>query len=481
MVADKEKKFSLWLYGLSGILMIANGIFMVYDSFYLLLLPALLLLGYFYLYAYDKIIWLIVLATPLAINVKLKEFGMALSLPTEPLMVGLLMVFIGKVLLERNYFMSLVKHPVLIAIAINLVWILITCFTSIKPIVSLKFFLARLWFLSSGIFLVIPLLKRYEAMIRFTWLYVFSFLIVITYTLYEHRKYGFSQETANWIMSPFYNDHTSYGAILAMFIPVVITFLFLKNKTLTFKALSLITLIILFIALVLSYTRAAWLSLAVALVVYLMYILNLERKYYIIGAVLICIVGIGVSNQMFRKLEKNRQDSSSNLGEHVKSISNIRSDASNLERINRWEAAIRMFQKKPIFGFGPGTYAFAYAPYQFSYQKTIISTNAGDKGNAHSEYIGPLAESGLPGGLTFLGIVVTLLMTSIRVIRDTTDPNHRYLLLACTLGLITYFVHGALNIFLDTDKASVPFWGFAAFIIAADLKRLKKPSDPVEE
>jgi O-antigen ligase len=266
-----------------------------------------------------------------------------------------------------------------------------------------------------------------------------------------------------------------------MFIPVVITFLFLKNKTLTFKALSLITLIILFIALVLSYTRAAWLSLAVALVVYLMYILNLERKYYIIGAVLICIVGIGVSNQMFRKLEKNRQDSSSNLGEHVKSISNIRSDASNLERINRWEAAIRMFQKKPIFGFGPGTYAFAYAPYQFSYQKTIISTNAGDKGNAHSEYIGPLAESGLPGGLTFLGIVVTLLMTSIRVIRDTTDPNHRYLLLACTLGLITYFVHGALNNFLDTDKASVPFWGFAAFIIAADLKRLKKPSDPVEE
>jgi hypothetical protein len=46
--------------------------------------------------------------------------------------------------------------------------------------------------------------------------------------------------------------------------------------------------------------------------------------------------------------------------------------------------------------------------------------------------------------------------------------------------LITYFVHGALNNFLDTDKASVPFWGFAAFIIAADLKLLKKPSDPIE-
>ena len=39
-----------------------------------------------------------------------------------------------------------------------------------------------------------------------------------------------------------------------------------------------------------------------------------------------------------------------------------------------------------------------------SQEKTIISTNAGDLGNAHSEYIGPLAESGLFGMLTVLAI-----------------------------------------------------------------------------
>ena len=37
------------------------------------------------------------------------------------------------------------------------------------------------------------------------------------------------------------------------------------------------------------------------------------------------------------------------------------------------------------------------------------------------------------------------------------------------LGLITYFVHGVLNNYLDTDKASAPFWGFLALLVVLDL------------
>ena len=37
------------------------------------------------------------------------------------------------------------------------------------------------------------------------------------------------------------------------------------------------------------------------------------------------------------------------------------------------------------------------------------------------------------------------------------------------LGLVTYFTHGVLNNYLDTDKASVPVWGFIAIIVAIDL------------
>jgi hypothetical protein len=35
--------------------------------------------------------------------------------------------------------------------------------------------------------------------------------------------------------------------------------------------------------------------------------------------------------------------------------------------------------------------------------------------------------------------------------------------------LITYYTHGVLNNYLDTDKASIPFWGFTAMIVAIDI------------
>jgi O-antigen ligase len=173
-------------------------------------------------------------------------------------------------------------------------------------------------------------------------------------------------------------------------------------------------------------------------------------------------------------LESNRQDTSDDLGEHLKSISNISTDASNLERLNRWNSAFRMFNERPVFGFGPGTYSFMYAPYQLSSEKTIISTNAGDMGNAHSEYIGPLAESGFLGMLSFLAVSIAIVATGWRLYQRMEKGPQRAVILAVLLGIVTYLIHGTLNNFLDTDKASVPFWGFAAMLVAADIAHSRK-------
>jgi len=169
------------------------------------------------------------------------------------------------------------------------------------------------------------------------------------------------------------------------------------------------------------------------------------------------------------KMERNRQVSSASLTEHVKSISNITTDESNLERLNRWNAAFRMFRERPFFGWGPGTYMFKYAPFQRSADKTSISTDFGDMGNAHSEYIGPLVESGIFGTLSFILITILSLVTGFKVYYKLTDPRLKQLVLFLLLGYITYLVHGTLNNFLDTDKASALFWGFTAVFVSLDL------------
>jgi O-antigen ligase len=98
-------------------------------------------------------------------------------------------------------------------------------------------------------------------------------------------------------------------------------------------------------------------------------------------------------------------------------------------------------------------------------------------GNAHSEYIGPLAESGVLGMLSFLFVSIAIVATGWRVYSRMDKGPDRAIVLSVLLGVVTYLIHGTLNNFLDTDKASVPFWAFAAIIVAADIAQSKKMRD----
>jgi len=399
---------------------------------------------------------------------------MGLTLPTEPLMFGIMLIFIIKLIYDRKYDKKIITHPVTIAIIINLVWIFITTLTSELPVVSTKFLIARLWFICPAFFLGVPLFKKFKNIRTFIWLYIISLIAVIFYTIYNHSLFNFSEKTSHWVMTPFYNDHTAYGAVLALFIPIVIFFSFNSHYKKSIRILSCVVLTILIIAIVLSYTRAAWVSLIIGLIIFLIVLFRIKLKWVLLLLIFLISTLFFFQDAIFSKLEKNKQASSTDLVQHVESVSNISTDASNLERINRWNAAIRMFCKKPFFGWGPGTYQFFYGPFQLAKYKTIISTNAGDRGNAHSEYIGPLAESGLLGVLSFLSIIVCTIYTSLKIYRESEEKYVKRFSLAIIIGLITYFIHGFLNNFLDSDKASIPFWGFIAMIVAMDIYHTNK-------
>lgn len=464
-----ERAKLLWVYGASAVFIAANAYLFLHDKLWGLAIPFVFLLLILYIFSLDNVLLLITFLTPFAVNFKNAEFGIGISLPSEPLMFGVLLLFILKLLHERFYDYKIMKHPVTIAIIINLVWIFITCFTSEMPIVSIKFMIARLWFVIPFYFAGILLFMDLKNVRKFQWLYIIPLVIVIFYTLYNHSTYGFDKPHSNMVMKPFYNDHTAYGAIIALFLPFFTGLSLSRQFKRSYRLLAFIVLAILVTGIIFSYSRAAWISVAAALLTYLLVRFRI-RLYWLL---FILLVGIGLffmfQYQFIDKLEKNKQDSSTDFVEHVQSISNISSDASNLERINRWASAIRLFKERPVFGWGPGTYQFIYAPYQRSKEKTIISTNYGDMGNAHSEYIGPMSESGILGMVTFLGIIVTVIITGLRVYRRSKNKEVRLLSLMIMLGLITYYVHGLMNNFLDTDKASVPFWGFTAMLVAMDL------------
>jgi O-antigen ligase len=204
--------------------------------------------------------------------------------------------------------------------------------------------------------------------------------------------------------------------------------------------------------------------------------MKLRIKFWLVFIIMATVITgyIQFQDSIVRELERNRQDSSENFTEHIQSMTNISSDASNLERLNRWSSAWQMFEARPFLGWGPGTYMFQYAPFQKHSETTVISTNLGDAGNAHSEYLGPLCESGVLGLVSFLLIMIFILHTGMTLYYKLDDDRLKMLVMSMLLGLITYFIHGILNNFLDTDKVSVPFWGFCAGIIAIDIYQKKR-------
>ncbi|MGC9330527.1 MAG: O-antigen ligase family protein [Bacteroidales bacterium] len=469
---DLNKK-KIWLFYLLSFFFIALNAYalLTMETFMVSLLPFVLLVLLFGFFAMDKLLWVCIFLVPLSVPLDMfypnLEFNMAL--PTEPILFGLMLIFLLKQALEKSYDKKVLNHPVTWAIFFMLFWMLLTSITSTMPWVSIKYFLSRLWFVVGFYFLLVLMLKKKKNILKFFWISLIPVAIVILISLVEHATMGFTQKTAHSVVKPFYNDHTSYGAILAMFIPVLTGFLFIKKYKVFFKYVMVLLLFLFLISIVFSYTRAAWISLIGALGIYLIIRLKINYKWVLSGMVVLLTVFFVYQSDIMIMLEQNKQESSNDVKEHMKSISNIASDASNKERINRWNCALRMFKEKPFVGWGPGTYQFQYAPFQRSYEKTIISTNAGDMGNAHSEYLGPLSEQGVLGALSFILIMVSVLITALNRYKKTKNKETRTLLLMSLIGLMTYFIHGFLNNFLDTDKASAPFWGFIAVIVAIDL------------
>jgi O-antigen ligase len=454
---------------ISALYIAFNTVLFVNNFYWGALLPLVIFIALVYFISLDKILLLITLVTPLAINIRDLDMGFGISLPSEPLMVGVLIFFLIKIIYDSSYDFRILKHPVTLAIFANLTWLLFTSVTSEMPIVSFKFIASRLWFIVPFYFVAILLFKKFTNIKLFLWLYIIPFAGIILYTIFNHSVRGFDEESSHWVMTPFYNDHTVYGAILAMYIPVLVGFSFHREYKAGTKIIARVFLVLFILGVILSYGRAAWISLVAVLGVYIVILLKIKFRWLLLGVVVFFGLFFGFQQQILESLERNKQDSSANFVEHVQSISNISSDASNLERINRWQSAIRMFNERPFWGWGPGTYQFLYAPYQRSKEKTIISTNAGDMGNAHSEYIGPLAESGMFGMLTIIVVFVLIIITGIKVYRKSQNKEVKMFAMVSLLGLITYFIHGFLNNFLDTDKASVPVWGFMAIIVALDI------------
>jgi O-antigen ligase len=486
MIARIQEKYpSALLWGALLSFVALNTLMLWMEIFYVPLLPAFLLLVILALVAVDKYLLVIVFFVPLSVPLSALVEGLTIDmyLPTEPLLAGLLLLYMLKYLMGERIDLRILKHPVTLAILFHLGWLFIVSLTSTDPMVSFKFLITRLWFIVGFYLLGTQIFRKEKNMHRYAWLFIIAFTGVVLFTLINHAQYGLNNQVmAHSVSKPFYKDHTSYGATLGFVIPVLVGFfLLIKRADVNMRFLMLLLILLIVFAAVVSYTRATWISILASVGVWAILKLKIRLEIVLVAALIVVGFFFSVRNQIMVEMERNRVESSGELSEHVQSMSNISTDQSNLERINRWSCAIRMWKDKPLFGFGPGTYQFEYGRFQRSYEKTRISTDFGTMGTAHSEYFGPLAEAGILGLVSILLVIGSTLVTGIRVYYTSQKRSIKIFSIAVLIGLTSYYFHGLLNNFLDTDKISVLFWGYTAMLVAMDIYHKDTPEKNSEE
>ena len=194
-----ERSFDIkLLYAISAAYILALLVGIVNDFLWIMVLPAIGLVMYMGLFALDKLMLFAAFTTPLSINLSETGLGIGVSLPTEPILFGIMLLFLLKVIADGGFDRKVLLHPVSLVIIFHLVWMLFTSLTSTLPVVSIKYTLARLTFVVVFFYMATQLFKKLENINAFIWCYIIPLLGVIGYSLYRHWAYGWTEKAADW-------------------------------------------------------------------------------------------------------------------------------------------------------------------------------------------------------------------------------------------------------------------------------------------
>ena len=416
-------------------------------------------------------VYLLIMLIPLSVDLTLFG-GMKISLPAEGLTLLVLLFVSLKWISGLQIKWDIIKHPISLLLILDFGWaIMATLFSEIQE-VSIKRVIIKGLFLGIYYFVILQFFNERKQLNLIYWLYGIGIIIPILSTTYFHSLLDFNQRTSILVSQPFFKDHTIYGASIAFIIP----FFVLQFKRKKFMKIPLILVIsILLLGVILSYSRAAWISLFVSLLFYILTKINIKPYIIITSLTIGLLTIIGSYDTIYSQLSRSKTKYDNNISTHLSSVTNLQNDASNLERINRWIAAYKMFEDRPITGYGPGTYQFVYDRFQATEHMTRISTHNGNKGNSHSEYMTYLSENGIVGFLIFTILIFYSIYTAIILLYAKIPEEYENLIYASILGLITFYIHGLFNSFIESEKMAVLFLSSLAILVHINnTRRLNK-------
>ena len=394
------------------------------------------------------------------------------DLPDEPLMLLLAFAVIALWAYRgKQAFAFPISSPIPLLLLVGFLWSAITVLLSTHLSVSIKYLLAKGWYLLAFTGAPLVLITIDEKLLKRAAAILFgSMLLASLFAITKHAALGFTFASTNEALAPFFRNHVNYSALLVFMVPLGVAFYLLTiNRRKRFAIILSLTLLL--TALVLSYARGAWLALAVGLLAYW-----LIRKKWLLQSFLLAIV---VSFAFLAWLQYNDQylrfaphhDTTifhTNFSEHLAATVKG-NDVSTAERFYRWVAGVRMSADRWATGFGPTTFYEQYQSYTVPAFRTWVSNNP-EHSTVHNYFLLLLIEQGLPGLLFFLVLIGTLFWQAQKIFNRAEDKFWKITAASIAAILWMQCTVNFLSDLIETDKVGSVFYLCAAFLVIADAK-----------
>ena len=271
-----------------------------------------------------------------------------------------------------------------------------------------------------------------------------------------------------WIYGPYVN-HNHYAGLMEMLVPIPLVIALSKLTDQRQRAVAAAAGAIMAGTIFLSGSRGGMIALLVELTILGILLVRQKkgmRTAVTVGLFSVIVVGVLVwvgGAELSQRIATMRSAS--------------HSDITNSMRMNLNRDGIRMFLKRPVLGWGLGTFPIAYPEFRSFYTNFFVN-------EAHDDYVQLLVEMGALGFATMLWFLIAAFRSCLGKLGNWSTDLNGSLAAACLLGISGILVHSLVDFNLQIPANAALFYVLCALAASAKLVvpvRRRKPTKAAPE
>lgn len=256
-----------------------------------------------------------------------------------------------------------------------------------------------------------------------------------------------------WIYGPYVN-HNHYAGLMEMLVPIPLVFCFTRYAYGVRRTIAGVGAAVMASTVFLSGSRGGMLALAFEMTFFSAVLMTRRKrsKAIIVGGVFLLIV-FGLLTWV-------------GGGELANRMASIRTEAkaemSGGMRLAIDRDSLHMFLKKPVLGWGLGTFPIVYPQFRSFYTNFFVN-------EAHNDYLQLLVEMGALGFATMLWFLVALYRNSLKKLHDWPININGAVTLAALLGCTGILVHSFVDFNLHVPGNAALFFVLCMLAVSEPL------------